>query len=77
MKNLAILIFLFLLISFSFTAFAQKPKTNSIKKTVLATPTKSTKTPGGEKTEFEKAVNQTSAADRTVALHKFVKNFPN
>ena len=73
MKNLAIL---FLLISFSFTAFAQKPKTKSIKKTALATPAKSPKTLGDEKTEFEKAVNQTGATERTAALQKFIKNFP-
>ncbi len=70
MKKSAVLFFLIL---FSLTTFAQKPK-----------PTKRTESPaktavaniGNEKDEFEKTVNQKSAAERITALQKFVENFP-
>jgi len=71
MKNLAIL---FLLISFSLTANAQKSKLTSGKKASSIATAKARL--GDEKTEFEKAVAETNAATRIAALQKFIKNFP-
>ena len=74
MKKSAILFFLIL---FSLTTFAQKPKavkkpvkksTNFVKTTAVNV--------GSEKDEFENAVAQKSAAERIMALNKFVANFP-
>ena len=65
--------FLILLCLFSLTTFAQKSK--PIKKPVNFTKTIAEKT-GGEKEEFEKALNQKNAAERIMALHKFAQNFP-
>lgn len=72
MKNFAVI---FLLLIFSLTAFAQKPK--PAKK---PTPTKTTKTVvklGNEKEEFEKAVAIADSNERIAALLKFAENFPN
>ena len=71
MKKSALLLFLLL---FSLAAFAQKPKT--VKKAVVPAKTVVTNV-GNEKDEFEKAVKQKSAAERIMALNKFVVNFPN
>lgn len=68
MKYLAIL---FLVVSASLTATAQKPKTTPVKKTNLTA-----NASADEKTEFEKAVASTDATARIAALQKFVKNFP-
>lgn len=74
MKNLAIL---FLLILFSLSVFAQKPKptkkpTNKPKVTKPTPPITHI-----AKEEFEKAAGQTDAAERTTALQKFINDFPN
>ncbi len=68
MKNFIILFLVFLL---SASVLAQKP-------TKTPTPKKTTQTnkPSNEKTEFEKAVAVTNAAERITALQNFIKNFP-
>lgn len=75
MKNSAILI---LIIIFSLTAFAQKPK--PAKKTPNAAPKPKISKPalniGDEKEEFEKAVALTNALERIAALQRFIENFP-
>ncbi len=72
MKNSAIIL---LLILFSFSAFAQKPKTTrnvSKSKLVKTVPEKYL----SEQEQFDKAVAQTDAAERVTALQKFVSDFP-
>ena len=75
MKNSAILV---LVIIFSLTAFAQKPK--PAKKSPNAAPKPKVSKPvvnlGDEKEEFEKAVALTNALERIAALQKFIENFP-
>lgn len=69
---------IFLLIIFSLSAFAQKPKPSK-KPTNAAKPKVTKPTPtvvGDVKEEFEKAVNQTDVAERITALQKFVNDFP-
>ena len=73
---------LFLLIIFSLSAFAQKPKPSkkptNVAKTKVTKPTPiPTPLPiGNAKEEFEKAVAQTDVAERITALQKFANNFP-
>ncbi len=80
MKNSAIL---FLLIIFSFSAFAQKPKpakkTNGVAKTKItkAVPVSKSALVGDAKEEFEKAAGQPDLAERITSLQKFVNDFPN
>ena len=76
MKNTAII---FLLMMFSLTVFGQKPKpSKTTGKTQLAKTTlENSPNESSEKEEFDKAVNQTDAAERISALLKFVKDFPN
>lgn len=70
MKKLAVI---FLIILFSLTVFAQKPKKPvSTGKTKLV----ATKPLGTEKEEFEKAVAQALPVKRIAALQEFLKNFP-
>ncbi|MCU1289305.1 MAG: Tetratricopeptide repeat [Acidobacteria bacterium] len=74
MRNFAVL---FILILFSFSAFAQKPKpskknVSAVSKTKLTT----TEVLGSEKEEFDKAVATENAADRISALQKFAAAFP-
>ncbi|HEX8287392.1 MAG TPA: hypothetical protein VF556_05320 [Pyrinomonadaceae bacterium] len=73
MRNFAVLI---VLISFSFTAFAQKPK--SEKKPASGSKfVKTAANVGNEKDEFDKAVAAENAVERISALQKFIANFPN
>jgi len=73
MKNLAIL---FLLILFSLSVFAQKPKPTK-KPTNKPKATKPTvEIVRNAKVEFEKAAGQTDVAEKTTALQKFVNDFP-
>jgi tetratricopeptide (TPR) repeat protein len=64
---------LFLLLTFSLPAFAQKTKTtkktNDSAKTVAANP-------GNEKEEFAKASALTNPAEKINALQKFIKSYP-
>lgn len=72
MKNSAVIL---LLILFSLSVFAQKPKTaknTSKTKLVKTVPENSL----GEQEQFEKAVAQTDASERVTALQKFVSDFP-
>ncbi len=74
MRNFAVII---LLITSSFSAYAQKPK--SSKKPVAAAYTKTVKTseaPASEADEFAKAVAVANAAERIAALQKFIAKFP-
>ncbi|MEO8072655.1 MAG: hypothetical protein ABI686_05345 [Acidobacteriota bacterium] len=72
MKNSAVI---FLLVLFSLSAFAQKPKTaKNVSKTKLVKTVPESSV--SEKEEFEKAVAQTDAAERVTALKKFVSEFP-
>ena len=72
MKNSAVIL---LLILFSLSAFAQKPKTaKNVSKTKLVKTVSESSI--SEKEEFEKAVAQTDAAERVTALQKFVSDFP-
>ncbi len=80
MKKLAII---FLLILFTVSAFAQKPKpskkpTNAAKPKVTKPAPIPTPIPVGDvKEEFEKAASQSDVAERITALQKFVNDFPN
>lgn len=71
MKQTAVLIFIIL---FSLTIFAQKPRPTK-RATSFTKP--SATTVGNEKDELEKAVSEKNAAERIMALNKFVGNFPN
>ncbi len=75
MKSLVILI---LIIIFSLTAFAQKPKTAKKNPTAAQKPkiAKPAIDAGNEKEEFEKAVAITDASERITTLQKFIANFP-
>ena len=70
MRKSAVILLIFL---FSFSVFAQKTKKpRSTGKTRLV----AAKQVGDEKAEFEKAVTQTSPAERIAALQEFLKVFP-
>lgn len=60
-----------MIIAFSLTAFAQKPKSTTAK---LTKP--EPKKVLDEKEEFSKALSEPSAAGRIAALQKFIENFP-
>jgi tetratricopeptide (TPR) repeat protein len=74
MKNSAVI---FLLLTLSLAALAQKPKP-AAKNTKPAAKSNLVKTekPGDEKAEFERAATTTNAAERIMALQKFVAYFP-
>lgn len=73
MKNSAVI---FLLLTFSLAAFAQKPKTAKTTKSTAQTNLVKTEKTGDEKAEFERAATTANAAERIAALQKFVTNFP-
>ena len=73
MKNSAILLLLFI---FSLSVFAQKPKPTK-KPTGRSKAAKQAKAPvRSARDEFEKAAAQTDAAEKIMALNRFVSDFP-